>query len=154
MTDKDVPDYAIVNKDQTGNLPTSFSMCTSLFFAEKLDHPAKQMYFTLLREDGAPFFAFYDASEEKMHIQYTAFIVHMAYKLGHNKFKLSFNHWDHHCVGIDTVSGHVTSVKQGHVMFDGILDAMKNNTALQPKSLKWTLILGKWTEQGNVWMTC
>ena len=151
----EIDDFATVSIDPNGNLPSSFTVCSSLFLAQKIHHYHSGLFFLLTstREDGVPFFYTFDMSSETKQWHSTGHIANGAYKYGHTEFKpLIFNIWYHHCAGIDTVSGHVTSVLQGHLMYDQIIKEIKNSTELKPKSLKENLIIGKSSVDGKTWV--
>ena len=142
FSDPDSQASAIVlNDDTVGNLPTSFTICSTILFARKVE---RLPYFQIFDKDGKPWFNTYDRSNEIKKFHTNGIMVNGIFKLGFTEFKpVVIDVWDHSCTAVDTVTGHVTNVRKGHIMVDKVMEEFKESSDIRPTSLKERLMLGR-----------
>ena len=145
-----VVDYLTLAEDPKGNLPESYTTCSSLFveFAttdvaviQMLKHDGNAWYRVALNTNGRN----YETMSETLVLWYdnpTTGKLEVEY-LTSSHIPIVPASWYHVCMGLDTVSGLLRIVVNGVVMVNEEKDFFRNTTLWKPKSLKGKLLLFK-----------
>ena len=136
----EIEDFATLSEDSIGNLPSSFTICSSVFFANNINGFT---FFQLLSAAGEPWFNMLDDSSTKERYHSAQTITNRVYIKGHNTFKpFMFNTWHHLCTGVDLVTGDYACVQKGNILKETVYKEFKNTTSYNPGTLKGNLLLG------------
>ena len=136
---KEIHTYAELKFDPRGNLPDSFTICSSLMTPSCPSYfwPS---FFTILDNDKAQFFA-----PVKGHKEMTSFLriyFQATSKSVVGKIPPIFpNQWIKDCLSINTTSGFITWVVEGVHIMNTTSDEVTNSTS-RPKDLSKKLVLG------------
>ena len=133
-------DYAVLGFDGKMDLPSSFTICSSVhmhFMTFIIS------FYQLYQDDGKPWFMWLIRTERDL----KRFQEHLELRFsdqilgGLDTVPIMPNSWYHACTALDTVSGHITIVVNGHIIFDQVLEEFNNFK--KPKSLEGRLGLFK-----------
>ena len=141
---ENLKDYATLSEDLIGNLPNTFTICSSVFFGNFISL-FSYSFFQLKSAEGEPWFTVLDDYTWNIKLKHHTLetIVNGVYKKEHQPFKpLVFNTWHHLCLGINLETGEYTVVQKGNIMKDTVYKEFKNTTRYNPKTLKGNLFLG------------
>ena len=144
-----IEDYLTLADDPKGNLPDSYTACSSVFvkFAT-----TDILVIQMLKQDGTPWYRFtifagreFGTMSEILNLNYdnptTGTLKEEFFSNAH--IPIVPNSWYHICMGLDTVSGLLRIVANGVVMVNEEKDYFRNTGQWKPKSLKDKLLLFK-----------
>ena len=148
-------DYITLAKDPHGNLPDSFTVCSSLFIKfATTENSALQ----ILKEDKTPWYSLeistnsrnYDSLSETVSLWYenprTGNLQQDFFSNAH--IPIVPHSWYHICMGLDTVSGLVRIVLNGREVANEEKENFRNTISWKPKSLEGRIILFKGYSSG------
>ena len=148
-------DYITLAKDPNGNLPDSFTVCSSLFIKfATTENSALQ----ILKEDKTPWYSLeistnsrnYDSLSETVSLWYenpiTGNLQQDFFSNAH--IPIVPHSWYHICMGLDTVSGLVRIVLNGREVANEEKENFRNTISWKPKSLEGRIILFKGYSSG------
>ena len=143
-SEEEMVDYAILAQDRKMDLPTSFTICSSIH----LNFMTSTVFFyQLYQDDGKPWFSLeiratrdLDRFHERVRLIYYKELSDI--KPTPDPVPIVPNSWYHGCTALDTVTGHMTIVVNGHIIIDQVIVEFIN-TKLKPKSLEGRLSLFK-----------
>ena len=147
----DMTDYALLAVDNKMNLPTAFTICSSLH----LEFMTSSIFFYQLYQDnGKPWFNFYIGSQreeknfaEKLKFRYYKDLTDI--NQTSNQVPAKPNSWYHGCTALDTVTGHMLIVVNGQIIIDQVVSELINIADKEkPKSLEGRLGLFKSSYNG------
>ena len=144
-----IEDYLTLADDPNGNLPESYTVCSSVFVKYATSDIA---VIQMLKQDGTPWYSLvisgsknYDKMSENLELSFDNPIT--------GKFELDFitsshipivpHSWYHVCMGMDTVSGLLRIVVNGVVVVNEEKDYFRNTKQWKPKSLEGKLFIFK-----------
>jgi hypothetical protein len=140
--EEDMVDYAILAVDKKMDLPTSFTICSSVHMNFMT---ASIVFYQLYQDDGKPWFNFYirahrdlNRFKERIDLRY-----YMSLMSSLHTFPIEPNSWYHGCTALDTVTGYMMIVVNGHIVVDQVIEEFINSSNEKPKSLKGKLGLFK-----------
>ena len=152
-----ITDYVTLANDPVGNLPDTFTICSSIFIKYVTTN---NDVFEMFKEDGTHWFVLvlktrdrdYKNLSEKVAIFYmNPTTDKLESDLIYNKILPIVPHsWYHVCMGVDTVSGLLRIVVNGLQVVNEKKEYFRNTTHWKPKSLDEKLIVfkGYW---GGFW---
>ena len=137
-----IKDFVTLADDPKGNLPDSYTMCSSVFikFATSV-----QQVFQILKKDKSPWYSLeistnsrnYDSLSETVSLWYehsvTGNLQQEFFK--HVHIPIVPHSWYHLCMGLDTVSGLVRIVVNGREVYNEENEGFRNTVSWKPKSL-------------------
>ena len=148
-------DYITLAKDPHGNLPDSFTVCSSLFIKfATTENSALQ----ILKEDRTPWYSLeistnsrnYDSLSETVSLWYehsvTGNLQQEFFK--HVHIPIVPHSWYHICMGLDTVSGLVRIVVNGREVYNEENEGFRNTVSWKPKSLAGKVTIFKGYSSG------
>ena len=148
-------DYITLAKDPNGNLPDSFTVCSSLFIKfATTENSALQ----ILKEDKTPWYSLeistnsrnYDSLSETVSLWYehsvTGNLQQECFK--HVHIPTVPHSWYHICMGLDTVSGLVRIVVNGREVYNEENEGFRNTVSWKPKSLAGKVTIFKGYSSG------
>ena len=157
-----VVDYLTLAEDPKGNLPESYTTCSSVFVEFVTTTIA---IIQMLKQDGTPWYSLaiydsreYDTMSETLQLWYenpTTGEVQVEFLSG-SHIPIVPHSWYHICMGLDTVSGLLRIVVNGVVMVNEEKDYFRNTVQWKPKSLERRLLLlrnyisGYWYRHSSV----
>ena len=149
-----VKDYLTLANDPNGNLPDSYTVCSSIL----VDFvTSDKVFIQMLKQNGTPWYLIdfgaariYDTQAEALNIWYDNPLS------GKNELEsLSKTHipivphsWYHICMGLDTVSGLLRIVLNGIVVINEEKDYFRDTTVWKPESLEGKILLFKGYQAG------
>ena len=144
-----VVDYSILADDPIGNLPESYTVCSSVFIKFAT---TDILVIQMLKQDGTPWYRFtifagreFGTMSEILNLNYdnptTGTLKEEFFSNAH--IPIVPNSWYHICMGLDTVSGLLRIVANGVVMVNEEKDYFRNTRQWKPKSLDGKLLLFK-----------
>ena len=144
-----IEDYLTLADDPKGNLPESYTACSSVFvkFAT-----TDILVIQMLKQDGTPWYRFtifagreFGTMSEILNLNYdnptTGTLKEEFFSNAH--IPIVPNSWYHICMGLDTVSGMLRIVANGVVMVNEEKDYFRNTVQWKPKSLDGKFLLFK-----------
>ena len=143
-----VIDYLTLADDPIGNLPESYTICSSLFIKFFTTDVA---VIQMLKTDGTPWYRLsigmrnYETMSESLVLWYdnpTTGNVQGEF-LTSSHIPIVPHSWYHICMGLDTVSGLLRIVANGVVMVNEEKEYFRNTIQWKPKSLEGNLLLFK-----------
>ena len=146
-----IVDYALLSIDRKMDLPTSFTICSSLH----LNFVAGPMnFYQLYQDDGQPWFTLFLRPQKDLNRfqDRFSFWFYMSSLYDMNTVPIKPNSWYHSCTALDTVTGHILIVVNGHIVIDQVLEEFINSINEKPKSLEGRLSIfknvasGTWTQ--------
>ena len=143
-----VVDYASLASDPKGELPTTFTICSSVHVKFVT---TCQYFFQLYQEDGEPWF--YLKIDPVRDLTKFTEIIRMGFNGSvHNFFDVEIpivpHSWYHACTGLDTVSGHLRVVLNGLTVVDKVIESFRDSSQVKPKSLIGKITIFKTSEPG------
>ena len=139
-------DYATLQNDPIANLPDEFTVCSSIYMKSYI---MEQSLVQLLTKDGDPWFSLYFLHLNETSMMHPYCIgVHGVY-IHFTKIKATPLQWNHACIGINTVTGDLTTSINNEVVHNGVMDHFVGSNVIAPKNLTSNVILGKWFFQGK-----
>ena len=137
-------DYALLAADKKIDLPPSFTICSSVH----LNFMTSSVFFyQLYQDDGMPWFNLMmrstrdlDKFQEKVKLLYYTELSNIKTTL--DPVPIEPNSWYHGCTALDTVTGYMLVVVNGHIIIDQVITELIN-TNENPKSLDGKLSLFK-----------
>ena len=140
---------AVLMKDPKANLPSQFTICGTVFLANKVG--VQRVWVQLVKEDMSPWFDIY--TELKNAEKDTEEIVHKCWIVVNGAWyylsdygSLHYNRWVHMCVSLDLASGLISPVVDGHRI---ITHTTPDLGAGRPKSLAGRIFLGIYINGGG-----
>ena len=138
-----IPDFVTLADDPKSDFPNDFTICSSLYIKFMT---TKNNVIEIMKKDGTHWFQI-----DLEHLRdYETFSERITMFYGSEKpEKLQFwdsvlpinpHSWYHICFGVDTVSGLLRIVINGHVIVDTVKDLFVNTTEIKPTSLKDKLL--------------
>ena len=144
--EKDMVDYAVLAQDRKMDLPFSFTICSSVH----LNFMVSAIFFyQLYQEDGKPWFNTFiqgyqrDTNKFQEKVELTYYKELSDIENTSNPMPIMPNSWYHGCTTLDTNTGHMKVVVNGHVIIDQIIKEFANSGREKPKSLEGRLSLFK-----------
>ena len=148
-------DYITLAEDPTGNLPDSFTVCSSLFIKfATTENSALQIF----KEDKSPWYSLeistnsrnYDSLSETVSLWYENPITGNLQQDFFSKAHIPIvpHSWYHICMGLDTVSGLVRIVVNGCEVANEENENFRNTISWKPKSLEGRILLFKGYSSG------
>ena len=144
-----VVDYLTLAEDPKGNLPESYTTCSSVFVEFATTTIA---IIQMLKQDGTPWYSLaiydsreYDTMSETLQLWYenpTTGEVQVEFLSG-SHIPIVPHSWYHICMGLDTVSGLLRIVANGRLVVNEEREYFRNTGQWKPKSLKGKLLLFK-----------
>ena len=149
-----IEDYLTLADDPNGNLPESYTVCSSVFVKYATSDIA---VIQMLKQDGTPWYSLvisgsknYDKMSENLELSFDNPTT--------GKFELDFltsshipivpHSWYHVCMGLDTVSGLLRIVVNGVEVVNEEKEYFKNTKTLKPGSLEESVLMFKGYEAG------
>ena len=142
-----IKDYVTLANDPTGNLPDSYTVCTSVFVKYST---SDVNIIEMLKQDGSHWYLLelsatnrnYEKFSESMQIS----VVNPT--TGKDEWEVFTNavipivahSWYHVCMGLDTVSGLLRIVVNGKVVTDAVEEYFKNTQDLKPSTVAGNFI--------------
>ena len=144
-SEEKMADYAILAEDKKMDLPTSFTICSSLH----LNFVTSAIFFYQLYQDnGKPWFSLYignsrhdQSFRERLRFRYYKDLPD--WNNTANPVPVQPNSWYHGCTALDTVTGHLLIVVNGHTIVNQVFEELINIVEETPKSLEGRLGLFK-----------
>ena len=137
---KEVHTYAELKSDSRGNLPGSFTICSSMM-TPSCPNKFCPSFFTILDNNMSQFFA-----PSIRHKEMTS-LLKIYYPQGVSKSvvgeipPLFPNRWIKSCLAVNTTSGFITWVVEGVLVLNTTSDELSNSTS-RPENLSRKLVLG------------
>ena len=142
-------DYAVLKMDSKMDLPTSFTVCSSVHMNFVT---APIVFYQLYQDDGEPWFSFFirdhrdlNIFQERMRLRYYQSVLSDM-----KTVPIMPNSWYHGCTALNTVTGHMLIMVNGHIVIDKVIEEFINSVNEKPKSLEGRLSLFK-TSISVVW---
>ena len=149
-----IEDYLTLADDPNGNLPESYTVCSSVFVKYATSDIA---VIQMLKQDGTPWYSLvisgsknYDKMSENLELSFDNPTT--------GKFELDFitsshipivpHSWYHVCMGLDTVSGLLRIVVNGVVVVNEEKEYFRNTKTMKPGSLEESVLMFKGYEAG------
>ena len=133
-------DYAVLGFDRKMDLPSSFTICSSVHFNFMTSIIS---FYQLYQDDGKPWFNWIIRTErdlkgfqENLELRFSNQILS-----GLDTVPIMPNSWYHGCTALDTVTGNVLIVVNGHIIVDQVIEEFINPN--KPKYLEGRLGLFK-----------
>ena len=133
-------DYAVLGFDRMMDLPSSFTICSSVHFNFMTSIIS---FYQLYQDDGKPWFNWIIRTErdlkgfqENLELRFSNQILS-----GLDTVPIMPNSWYHGCTALDTVTGNVLIVVNGHIIVDQVIEEFINPN--KPKYLEGRLGLFK-----------
>ena len=127
-----VVDYAVLALDRKMDLPTSFTICSSVHMNFVI---APIVFYQLYQDDGKPWFNFFirdhrdlNGFQEKMRLRYYQSILSDM-----NTVPIMPNSWYHGCTALDTVIGHMLIMVNGKMILDQVIEEFVDSANEKPK---------------------
>ena len=144
-SEEKIVDYAALAYDAKMDLPSSFTICSSIH----LNFMTSTVFFyQLYQDDGNPWFNLEIKSQrdlsrfqEQVEIIYHKELSNI--KPTPTPVPIMPNSWYHGCTALDTVTGHMLVVVNGHIIIDQVIEEFINSVNQKPKSLEGRLTLFK-----------
>ena len=150
-----IKDFVTLADDPKGNLPDSYTMCSSVFikFATSV-----QQVFQILKKDKSPWYSLeintnsrnYESLSEGLSLWYEHPVTGNLQQefFSHVIIPIVPHSWYHICMGLDTVSGLLRIVVNGRDIVNEETEFFKNTASWNPKSLEGRVLLFKGYESG------
>ena len=144
-----IKDYMTLANDPIGNLPDSYTVCSSVFVKFFTND---NVVVGMLQQDGSPWYLLiissariYDTQSEAMIIWYVNPITEKAEYEIFSKISIPIvpHSWYHICMGLDTVSGLLRIVVNGVVMVNEEKEYFRNTVTMKPGSLEGKVLMFK-----------
>ena len=149
-----IEDYLTLADDPNGNLPESYTVCSSVFVKYATSDIA---VIQMLKQDGTPWYSLvisgsknYDKMSENLELSFDNPTT--------GKFELDFltsshipivpHSWYHICMGLDTVSGLLRIVVNGVEVVNEEKEYFRNTKTMKPGSLEESVLMFKGYEAG------
>ena len=137
-------DHVLLAHDNKMNLPPSFTICSSVH----LDFMTSSVFFyQLYQDDGKPWFSLMmrssrdlDKFKEKVKLLYHTELRNI--ETPPDPVPIKPNSWYHGCSALNTITGHVLAVVNGHIIINQVVTEFIN-TNEKPKSLQGKLSIFK-----------
>ena len=130
-----IEDYVTLSNDPKGQLPNDFTVCSSLLIKFMT---TKNNFIEIYKEDGTHWFQLdlehlrdLDTFSERVSMYFEGSIN----KFWDSKVPINPHTWYQICLGLDTVSGHLRVVVNGHVIVDSVKEFFINTSSIKPKSV-------------------
>ena len=138
-------DFALLALDKKMDLPSSFTICSSAH----LNFLTSDIFFyQLYQENGNGWFSLNIRAErdtktfqENIELVYYKRLKNV--KQTKDPVSVVPNSWYHSCTALDTITGHMLIVVNGHIIIDQVIEEFVNSTNEKPKSLQGRLSLFK-----------
>ena len=137
-----IKDFATLTTDKVGNLPDSFTICSSDFITFV---SSSNSVFQLLKQDGSPWFKLSIETGQRNRVTFTEVLKLWlppggSYSSYHQDLFTGIipivpHSWYHVCMGLDTVSGLLRIVVNGREVVNEEKDYFRNTADMRPKSL-------------------
>ena len=143
-----VVDYSILADDPIGNLPESYTVCSSVFIKFAT---TDILLIQMLKQDDTPWYRL-AVSASREYDTMSEILILRSEDPTTGKFQEEYfsthipivpRSWYHVCMGLDTVSGMLRIVVNGVVMVNEKKDYFSNTIVWKPKSLEGKLLLFK-----------
>ena len=138
-------DYALLALDRKMDLPSSFTICSSTHLNFII---TSIFFYQLYQDDGKPWFALelralrdLNRFQEEVQIIYYTEMSKIEPTL--DPVPIRPNLWYHSCTALNTVTGHVFIMVNGHIIIDQVIEEFINTMHEKPKSLEGRLGLFK-----------
>ena len=145
-----IKDFATLTTDEVGNLPDSFTICSSNFITFV---SSSNSVFQLLKQDGSPWFKLSIETGQRNRVTFTEVLKLWlppggSYTSYHQDLFTGIipivpHSWYHVCLGLDTVSGFLRIVVNGIIVLNEEREEFRNTTAWMPGSLEGKIIVFK-----------
>ena len=148
-----IVDYVTLANDQVGNLPNSFTICSSYFM--KFVQSSHQVI-EMLKQDGSPWFTLAietgqrntNTFSETVKLwlppkgSYTSYHQDL-FREAHDMVPIVPHSWYHVCMGLDTVSGLLRIVVNGRLVVNEEKEYFKHTTESKPASVEGKILIFK-----------
>ena len=138
-------DYALLARDKKMDLPPAFTICSSI---HRNIVSSAVFFFQLYQHDGKPWFSVevrnqrdLNRFQEKVQIVYYKKLSNI--EATSDPVPIVPNSWYHGCTALDTVTGHMLVVVNGHIIIDQVIEEFINTADIRPKSMEGRLSLFK-----------
>ena len=138
-------DHALLAIDKKMDLPSSFTICSSVHLNFMTSFIS---FYQLYQDDGKPWFNLILRNQrdlkrfqEKVHLMYYKEMGNLEPTT--DPVPIVPNSWYHGCTALDTVTGHMLVVVNGHIIIDQVIAELVNTVNEKPKSLEGRLGLFK-----------
>ena len=145
-----IKDFATLTTDKVGNLPDSFTICSSNFITFV---SSSNSVFQLLKQDGSPWFKLSIETGQRNRVTFTEVLKLWlppggSYTSYHQDLFTGIipivpHSWYHVCMGLDTVSGLLRIVVNGREVVDEEKDYFQGTADWKPKSVAGKIIVLK-----------
>ena len=148
-----IVDYATLASDPTSDLPTTFTICSSIHIKFLV---SSQYFFQLYKEDGEPWFNLMlnivkDLSmfHERIRMTFDG----SQHNFWDNPLATVPHSWYHACTGLNAVTGHLRVVINGVAVVDEVVEYFRDSSKVRPKSLTGKITVFKYWEPGFAYQT-
>ena len=145
-----IKDFATLTTDKVGNLPDSFTICSSNFITFV---SSSNSVFQLLKQDGSPWFKLSIETGQRNRVTFTEVLKLWlppggSYTSYHQDLFTGIipivpHSWYHVCMGLDTVSGLLRIVLNGRVVVNVEKEYFKHATESKPASVEGKILIFK-----------
>ena len=145
-----IKDFATLTTDKVGNLPDSFTICSSNFITFV---SSSNSVFQLLKQDGSPWFKLSIETGQRNRVTFTEVLKLWlppggSYTSYHQDLFTGIipivpHSWYHVCMGLDTVSGLLRIVVNGVEVVNEEKNYFRNSADVKPKSVAGKLLVFK-----------
>ena len=148
--EKVVVDYAVLAADRKMDLPTSFTICSSVHM-NIMTGPF--VFYQLYQDDGKPWFQIHIKTERDTNIFVEGIDLRYDMKQlsGMDTVPIKPNSWYHGCTALHTGTGHMLFVVNGNIVIDQVIEKFINSINEKPKSLEGRLSLFKTYISNGIW---
>ena len=137
-----IKDYVTLANDPNGNLPDSFTVCSSVYVKYCTSNKG---IIQMLKKDGTPWYSVeifttdrqYDRQSEKILLWFENPTTGKLSSEAFSKANIPIvpHSWYHICLGLDTVSGLLRIVVNGRMVVNEAKEYFKNTTSWRPNSV-------------------
>ena len=145
-----IKDFVTLTTDEVGNLPDSFTICSSNFITFV---SSSNSVFQLLKQDGSPWFKLSIETGQRNRVTFTEVLKLWlppggSYTSYHQDLFTGIipivpHSWYHVCMGLDTVSGLLRIVVNGRLVVNEEKDYFKHTTESKPASVEGKILIFK-----------
>ena len=136
-------DYALLALDNKMDLPATFTICSSI---HRNIVSSAVFFYQLYQDDGKPWFSLEVRNQRDLN-RFREKVEVIYYKGNIQSIRdpvpIVPNSWYHSCTALDTVTGHMLIVVNGHIIIDQVIPEFMNTEDERPKSLEGRLSLFK-----------
>ena len=147
---QEVSTYSVLKSDPKSSLPSSFTVCSATRNVETYYKDDYQLFFIILGPDGSHFLQARIYSEDidtRMSSIYLG--LQGIFSKLEKKIPIVFAHqWTRGCMAVNTQSGRIQFVVDGHLVEDKVYEGMVGSTGNSPTNMTGRILLGAYWTNG------